>query len=58
MKKALFTFVSLVFLPGISFAGMVAPAPISTPTFTPWGMVGTAAGLGVMGIYFIFRRNK
>ncbi len=58
MKKALFAVVSAALLPSISFAGSAAPGTISTPTFTPWGMVVTAAGLGIMGLYFIFKRTK
>lgn len=40
-----------------AFAGGAA-APIRTvPTLGEWGMIGTAIGLGIAGIYKIFRRK-
>jgi hypothetical protein len=32
--------------------------PVSVPTLMPWGMVGTAAAMGLSGLYIIFKRNK
>jgi hypothetical protein len=57
--KILFVTVVLVLLSsGFAFAGLLAEPPLAAPTLAPWGMIGSAAALGISGLYFIVRRRK
>ncbi len=57
--KAFLSAVALIFISaGVASAGVALQQPVSVPTLMPWGMVGTAAAMGLSGLYFIFKRNK
>jgi len=58
MKVCLSAVAFLLLIAGVASAGTVAQQPVSVPTMMPWGMVGTAAAMGLSGLYLIFKRNK
>jgi hypothetical protein len=37
---------------------LARPVALSVPTMMPWGMFGTAAAMGLSGVYFLLRRKK
>ncbi len=37
------------------YSGIPGRPPLSVPTLGEWGMIGTAAILGIAGLYKIFR---
>jgi hypothetical protein len=57
--KALFSAVVYILLcSGPAFAGSIVQQPEAVPALAPWGMLGSAAALGISGLYFIIRRHK
>lgn len=57
MKVLLFAIAFALLGVGIAFAGTTVRVPLSVPTMMPWGMVATAAAMGLTGLYFIFKRK-
>jgi hypothetical protein len=58
MKTFLLSVAAVLLQAGSAAAGFAAPVPVEAPALAPWGMVGTAAALGLSGLYFIIKRNK
>ena len=60
MKAFLVAFALVLLIVGSAFAGISSRLVVTepAPTLMPWGMVGTAAAMGLSGLYIIFKRNK
>jgi hypothetical protein len=57
--KTVFSAIALILLfSGLAMAGGSALPPEQVPALAPWGMIGSAAALGISGLYFIVRRHK
>ena len=41
---------------GLAWKGACGPKPI--PTLSEWGLITAAAGLGLVGVFFVIRRRK
>ena len=59
MKFFIWVAVFVLMSAGIAAAGTSVNhlGAVEVPTMMPWGMVGTAAAMGLSGLYFIFKRK-
>jgi hypothetical protein len=58
MKIVLSTIALVLLFSGLAVAGTPAAPPQDVPALAPWGMIGSAAALGISGLYFIIKRHK
>ena len=58
MRISLYVVALVLLCSGLAFAGILARPTVAAPALAPWGMIGSAAALGISGLYFLVKRRK
>lgn len=58
MKQVLTLITVLVLSAADAFAGKMPLPLVDVPTLSEWGLIATAVGLGMIGLFFAIKRRK